>query len=94
MMSLSAVLAFPIEEKVKKEYHGVGTTHPQKINRTNTLPMLMGIGVGLFLRKLVKKAITAIDSFVSQTREIVRPGRKNERKKRPKKLYFMNYKPL
>ena len=94
MMSLCAVLAFPIEEKVKKEYQEVGTKYPQKINRTSALSMLMGISVGLFLKKLVKKAIAAFDSIVSQTREIVRPGRKNERKKRPKKLYYMNYKPL
>ena len=94
MMSLSAVLAFPIEEKVKKEYQEAGTKHLQKINRTNALSMLMSISVGLFLKKLIKKAIAAFDSIVSQTREIVRPGRKNERKKRPKKLYYMNYKPL
>lgn len=94
MMSLSAVLAFPIEERVKKEYQEAGTKHQQKINRTSALSMLMGISVGLFLKKLVKKAIAAFDSIVSQTREIVRPGRKNERKKRPKKLYYMNYKPL
>lgn len=94
MMSLSAVLAFPIEEKVKKEYQEANTKHPQKINRTSALSMLMSISVGLFLKKLVKKAIAAFDSIVSQTREIIRTGRKNERKKRPKKLYYMNYKPL
>ncbi len=86
--------AFPIEEKVRKEYQEATTKHPQKINRTSTLSMLMGISVGLFLKKLVKKAIAAFDSIVCQTREIVRPGRKNERKKHPKKLYYMNYKPL
>ena len=94
MMSLSAVLAFPIEEKVKKEYRESGTKHPQKINRTSALSMLMSISVELFLKKTVKKAIGAFDSIVIQTREIVRPGRKNHRKKRPKKLYYMNYKPL
>jgi hypothetical protein len=56
--------------------------------------MLMSISVGLFLKKLIKKAIAAFDSIVGQTREIVRPGRKNERKIRSKKLYYMNYKPL
>jgi hypothetical protein len=94
MMSLSAVLAFPIEEKVKKEYQKAKTKHPQKINRTSALSMLMSISVGLFLKNKISKAITAFDSIVFQTREIVRPGRKNERKKRPKKLYYMNYKPL
>jgi hypothetical protein len=94
MMSLSAVLAFPIEERVKTEYREADTKHPQKINRTSALSMLMSISVGLFLKKRMKKAIAAFDSVVSQTREIIRPGRKNERKKRPKKLYYMNYKPL
>jgi hypothetical protein len=94
MMSLSAVLAFPIEEKVKKEYQEAGTKHPQKINRTNALSMLMSISVGLFLKKLLNKALAAFDSVVSQTRELVRLGRKNERKKHPKKLYYINYKPL
>lgn len=94
MMSLSAVLAFPIEERVKKEYREARAKHRQKINRTSALSMLMSISVGLFLKNKIKKAITAFDSIVSQTREIVRPGRKNERKKRPKRLYYMNYKPL
>jgi len=94
MMSLSAVLAFPIEEKVKEEYLKAKTKHPQKINRTSALSMLMSISVGLFLKNRIRDAITAFDSIVSQTREIVRLGRKNERKKRPKKLYYMNYKPL
>ena len=94
MMSLSAVLAFPIEERVKKEYREADTKHSQKINRTSALSMLMSISVGLFLKNSIKKAIAAFDSIVGQTREIIRPGRKNERKKRPKKLYYMNYKPL
>jgi len=94
MMSLSAVLAFPIEERIKKEYRDADTKHSQKINRTSALSMLMSISVGLFLKNRIKKAIAAFDSIVSQTREIIRPGRKNERKKRPKKLYYMNYKPL
>jgi hypothetical protein len=94
MMSLSAVLAFPIEERVKKEYQQTKTKHPQKINRTSALSMAMSISIGLFLKKLISKAIAAFDSIVSQTREIVRLGRKNERKKRPKKLYYQNYKPL
>jgi len=94
IMSLSALLAFPIEERVKKEYKNACSKHPQKINRTSAMSMLMSISVGLFLKKLIKKAIAAFDAIVENTKEIIRPGRKNERKKRPKKLYYMNYKPL
>ncbi len=94
MMSLCAVLAFPIEERVKKEYQEANNKYTQKINRTSAMSMLMSISVGLFLKNKAKKAIKAFDSIVSKTKEIVRPGRKVERKKRPKKLYHMNYKPL
>jgi len=94
MMSLSAILAFPIDERVKKEYHEAETKYAQKINRTNALSMLMSISVGLFIKNKVKNALEAFDSIVSKTREVIRPGRKVERKKRPKKLYHMNYNPL
>jgi hypothetical protein len=94
MMSLCAVLAFPIEQRVKKEYQEANTKYAQKINRTSAFSMLMDISVGLFLKNKVKKAIKAFDSIVSKTKEIVRPGRKVVRKKRPKKLYHMNYKPI
>ena len=94
MMSLCAVLAFPIEERVKKEYQQAKHKHSKKINRTNALSMLREISIALFIRKQAQYAIEAFDQLVQKTTEIVRPGRKNERKKRPKKLYYMNYKPL
>ena len=94
MMSLCAVLAFPIEEKIKKEYHQDNHKHPKKINRTSALSMLREISIALFIKKQTENAIGAFDKLVRKTTEIVRPGRKNERKKRPKKLYYMNYKPL
>ena len=36
----------------------------------------------------------AFDDSVYKTREVIRPDRKNERKHRQKKQYFMNYKRL
>lgn len=94
IMSLCAVLAFPIEERVKKESGCKANKHYQKINRTNALSMLRSISVALLLKEMVRKAIKAYDLLVEKTTEIVRPGRKSERKKRPKKLYYMNYKQL
>jgi hypothetical protein len=44
--------------------------------------------------KEINGALEAFDTIAYNTREIVRPGRKNERKKRPKKLHYMNYKAL
>jgi len=94
MMSLCASLAFPIEERVKKEYKESKSKHPQKINRTNAYSMLQNISIGMLLGKTVRLALNAYDNIVYKTRELIRPGRQNERKKRPKKLHYMNYKRL
>jgi hypothetical protein len=95
IMSLCADLAFPIEERVKKEYEQEKELkHQQKINRTNALSMTRDICIGLFLKKLIKRALNAFDKIVKATREIIRPDRKNERKHHLKRLYHMNYKRL
>jgi hypothetical protein len=94
MMNLCAVLAFPIEEKVKKEYKEDKTKHQQKINRTAALSMTSIISVGLFLKKITTPALEAFDSIVQKTTEVIRPGRKFQRKKIPKRPYHMNYKRL
>ena len=95
IMSLCADLALPTEERVKKEYkQEKELKHQQKINRTNALSMTRDICIGLFLKKLIKKALKAFDKIVKATREIIRPDRSNERKLHTKKLYHMNYKRL
>ena len=73
IMSLCAVLAFPLDEKVKKESASTGNKHKQKINRTNAISMLRNISVALLLKQMVKKAIKAFDLLVEKTTEIVRP---------------------
>lgn len=93
-MTYCSILAFPLVEKVRKEYDESKNKHPQQINRTNALAVFKNIRIGLLLNGKIKNAIQAFDDIVFKTREIVRPGRKNERKKRPKKLHYMNYKAL
>ena len=93
-MSYCAILAFPIEEKVRKEYSKSNSKHDQKINRTGALAMVRNISVGLLLRKQVSEALAAFDDIVYNTREIIRPNRKFERKKKSKKPHYMNYKAL
>lgn len=94
MMSLCASLAFPIEEKVKKEYKEPKNKHPQKINRTSAYAMLQNVSIGMLLGRLVRLALDAFDYMVYKTRELVRAGRQNPRKKSPKKIHYMNYKRL
>jgi len=58
IMGMFEDLAFPIEEKVKKEYEQEkALRHQQKINRINALSMTREICIGLFLKKLIKKAL-------------------------------------
>lgn len=95
LMTLCAAYAHPIEEKVREEYKAdEKRKHDQQINRTNALATTQDILIAIFLRKQIKKAIEAFDKIVFNTREIVRPNRKFERKKRVKRPYSMNYKRL
>ena len=85
----------PIEDKVVEEYKAnENRKFDQKINRTNAVSMTQDILIAVFLRKQFEKALNAFDKIVEETREIIRPGRSNPRKKRPKQLYSMNYRRL
>jgi len=95
LMTLCAAYAHPIEEKVVAEYREEKDhKHAQKINRTNALSMTQDILIGVVIKQKYKQALEAFDKIVASTREIVRPGRSFERRKRPKKTYSMNYKRL
>ena len=94
-MTLCAIYAHPIEEKVREEFKAdEKRKHEQKINRTSALSMLQSLLVPIFLKKKFKKAMEAFDDIVYKTREIIRPNRKNPRNHKPKKLYNMVYKGL
>ncbi len=95
LMTLCAAYAHPIEEKVREEYKAdTKRKHDQQINRTNALATTQDILIPVFLKKQFKEAIKAFDKIVFNTREIIRPNRKVVRKKKPKRLYSMNYKRL
>jgi len=95
LMTLCSAYAHPIDEKVREEYKAdENRKHDQKINKTNAIAMTKDILIAIFVRKDYNIAIEAFDAVVSKTREIIRPGRSNERRHRQKKLYSMNYKRL
>ena len=73
---------------------GVNKKHKQKINRTNALANVMDMLIPMFLKRKPIESLEAFDDIVYKTREIVRPGRKEPRPKKPKKPYNMNYKPI
>lgn len=98
MMTMCAALAFPIEERVYKEYKeekkkGL-VKHLRKINRTFAYWSTKGILIGMFIKRMVKRALAVFDKQVQSNTEIVRPGRSSPRKKKPPRLYHMAYKDL
>ena len=98
MMTLCAALAFPIEERVIKEYkegqqRGV-VKYERKINRTFAYWSAKGILIGMYIKRMIRRALAVFDKHVAANTEVVRPGRYHPRKKRPPRLYQMNYKDL
>jgi hypothetical protein len=93
-MTTTAVLAFPVDEKIKKESETNARKHLNKVNRTNALSMVKEITWKVFLEKMITPSIEAFDKILKATTEIVRPNRKFERKKIKKKPPSMNYKQL
>lgn len=95
LMSLCSAYAHPIEQKVREEFKAdENRKFDQTINRTNAVAMTQDILIPVLLRKVFDKALKAFDLVVYSTREVVRPGRSNPRKHKPKKGYSMNYKRL
>jgi hypothetical protein len=93
-MTTTAVLAFPVDEKLKISAETSSRKHPNKVNRTNALSMFKEIAAKVFIDKIIYGAIEAFDKIIEATTEIVRPNRKFERKKIKKKPPSMNYKQL
>lgn len=94
MMTTAAVLAFPVEERIKNECGASVRKHPCKINRTNALSMIKEMAAQIFIGKIVRKALKAFDQILIATIEIIRPDRKFPRRKIKKKPPSMNYKQL
>jgi Transposase DDE domain len=98
MMTMCAALAFPIEERVIKEYKEEQqqgkVKYGRKINRTFAYWSAKSILIGMFIKRMIRRALAVFDKQVKANTEAVRPGRYHPRKKRPPRLYQMNYKDL
>lgn len=96
MMSMCAMLSFPIEQKVRAEYNESKSKpkYQKQINRTDVLAIVKETWIGLFIRRAYHTALCAIDNIVAKSCDIIRPGRSFVRKKRTKRPPAMNYKQL
>jgi len=94
MMTMCAILSYPIEEKVRKETAASKNRQPRKINRTNALALCREIWARIWIKPRIRQSLDAMDDILKKTCERVRPGRKFERKHLPKKPPSMEYKQL
>jgi PIN domain nuclease of toxin-antitoxin system len=95
MMTVCAILAHPIEQRVRKESQAAKELEQSRqINRTNALAFCKDHWDRLWIRRKIKKALAALDEILVRTREMVRPNRKFARNHKQKKPPSMAYKQL
>lgn len=94
MMTMCAILSFPIEEKVRAENKVSANKYPKQINRTNALAICKEVWEGLWIRSMVSKSLEVIDNILHKTCESIRTGRKFPRNHKVKKPPTMEYKQL
>lgn len=94
MMTFAAIMSFPIEERIRKEFKQPQYKRNHKINRTNALAFIKDNSITLLLKQKIKSGLVALDKILSKTTEIIRPGRTNPRKKIKKKPPSSNYRHL
>lgn len=95
ILSLTILSAYkhPIDEKVKKEFKkDKNRKYEQQINNTFALSILREGIIQIFIKNQISKAMLYMDEMMYKTREIIRPNRRNERKKKPKKQWYSAYK--
>lgn len=94
MMTMCAIMSFPIEQKVREESKAAKTKYPKQINRTNALGFVKNSWAVLWMKKKLGKMFVNLDMILEKTVDLVRPGRSFPRKHTPKKPPPMNYKQL
>ena len=90
--NLAAILAFPVHEQVKK--NNKDKKYEYQINWTQAIAKMKDSVVLLFIRDNVHKIINKLQEHFSRNIEPVRPNRKFPRSPKPKKHYYMAYKPI
>jgi hypothetical protein len=81
-------------KEYKDEQRRGTVKYGRKINRTFAYWSTKGILIGMFIKRMIRRALAVFDKQVESNTEIVRPERTSPRKKKPPRLYHMNYKDL
>lgn len=94
MMTMCAIMSFPIEQKVREESRQAQNQHPKQINRTGALGYVKRNWPVLWIKRNLTHMLENLDEILEKTKDIVRKGRSFPRKHNPKLPDPMNYKKI
>jgi len=96
MMTMMAILSFPITQKLKEEDNNSNNQrkHKRQINRTHALGLLRNGWIALWIKQKIKGLLKNLDHILEKTADIIRPDRHFKRKLRANKPPSFSYKQL
>lgn len=92
MLNVCAMMSFPIEQKVREESKNL--KYRKQINKTSAVSFIKSSWVALWRMKELNKFFHALQQVLNNATDIIRPGRKFKRKKKPKIPPPMNRKTI
>ena len=90
--NLTAILAFPVHEKIKED--NKNKKYDYQINWTQAIAKMKDTVVLLFTRDNTHKIINKLQGHFLSNIQSIRPNRKFPRAPKPKRHYYMAYKPI
>ena len=91
-VNLTSILSFPVNERIKNGKEKKKYVH--QLNWTQAVARMKDSVVLLFIRENIQKIIKILYNHFFKNTEPIRPNRKFPRKPKPKRHYYMAYKPI
>jgi hypothetical protein len=89
-INLTSILSFPVNKRIKEK----NNKYVHQLNWTQAVAKMKDSVVLLFIRENIHKIIEILQDHFFRNTEPIRPNRKFTRKPKPKKHYYMAYKPI
>jgi hypothetical protein len=94
-MTLCAIYAFPVQERIDAENQAdQKRKHPKQINKTNAMANTYQLIRKASVSSWIGVIFDTFDKVIRSTTEIVRLNRNLPRKHKPRKIHPPNYKPI
>lgn len=94
LSNLCTFVTLEQELKIEDEEGKNGKKLKYRLNRTFALSNIKDLPVYIFLKRKIKKALTAFHLLIQKVLSPIRPGRSFPRRSTPRKLSKINYKPV